>query len=153
MDKQGMPGKLTPQIRDLAAGDTVSIIGRGGSVVRVLQGRTWITQEGDARDYVVPAGMRFCAARDGHIVVSAVVDDTRIAIYHISPAAAADWTRNQVRLDSDFMLTARREAQREMARYVADLVSRLWRHMRMAWSRQMLLRRRGAALPMRNFHY
>jgi Protein of unknown function (DUF2917) len=152
MDKQEIPGKATPQLRDLAAGDTVSIIGRGGSVVRVLQGRTWITQEGDARDYVVPAGMRFCAAHDGHIVVSAVADDTRIAIYHISPASAADWTRNQVRLDPGFTLTARREAQREMARYVADLVSRLWRHIRMAWSRRTLPRRSGAALPMRSFH-
>lgn len=151
MDKHMMPGKLTPQLRDLAAGDTVSIIGRSGSVVRVLQGRTWITQEGDARDYVVPAGMSFCAARDGYIVVSAVADDTRIAIYHISPGAAADWTGNQVRVDPGFTLIARREAQREMGRHVADLVSRLWRYIRRAWSRRTLRYRSGAALSMRSY--
>ncbi len=138
-DKQGR------QLRNLAAGDTASVIGRSGSVVRVLQGRTWITQEGDARDYVVPAGVSFCAARNGHIVVSAVADDTCIAIYHVRPLPAVDWAHNRVRIDPGFVLIARREAQREMAQYVADLVSRLWRHIRRAWMHRAVLRRHAPA--------
>lgn len=149
MDKQQMPGNPVPQLRDLAAGDTVSIIGRGGSVVRVLQGRTWITQEGDARDYVVPAGTRFCAARNGHIVVSAVADDTRIAIYHVDPVPGADWAHNRIRLDPDFAIRTRRAAHRAQALYIAGLFCRLWHRILQVWSR-----RRSAlpTLPVRRSH-
>lgn len=142
-DKQG------PALHQLAAGETVSIIGRSGSVVRVLQGRTWITQEGDARDYVVPAGMRFCVARSGHVVVSAVTNDTTIALYRVNPSPAAEWTRNQVCFEPDFELTARREAQREMARQMAGLAHRLWRRIRRLWAE-----RRGVAQPsgQRSYH-
>ncbi len=142
-DKQG------PALYQLAAGETLSVIGRSGSVVRVLQGRTWITQEGDARDYVVPAGMRFCVARSGHVVVSAVTHDTTIALYRVHPSPAAEWSRNRVCFEPDFALTARREAQRETARQVVELVSRLWRRFRRLWTG-----RSGAAQPpsLRRYH-
>lgn len=150
MDMQAGNGKFHDcgerLLRDLALGDTAMVIGRSGSVVRVLQGRTWITQEGDAHDYVVPAGMSFCAARGGRIVVSAVTDDTCIAIYHVRPLPAADWVRNRVRIDADFALTARREAQREMVRQVAALAGRLWRRIR----RTVL--RREAATGVHGYH-
>ncbi|MBX9903857.1 MAG: DUF2917 domain-containing protein [Burkholderiales bacterium] len=144
--RQDKPG---PGEHRLAAGETVSIMGRRGSVVRVLQGRTWITQEGDARDYVVPAGMRFCVARKGHVVVSAVVDDTTIALYEVRPSPAAEWSCNRVCFAPDFALTARREAQRETARQVAALVSRLWRRIRRLWTG-----RSGTAQPprLRSYH-
>jgi hypothetical protein len=145
MDTRNRYDKQGRQLRNLALGDTFSLIGRSGSVVRVLQGRTWITQEGDAHDYVVPAGMSFCAARNGHIVVNAVVEDTRIAIYHVHPMPAVDWAHNRVRVDPDFVLTARREAQREMARYVAGLISRLWHRIRRTWTRRAVLRRHAPA--------
>lgn len=143
---QDKPG---PALHQLAAGETVSVIGRSGTVVRVLQGRTWITQEGDARDYVVPAGMRFCVARKGHVVVSAVVDDTTIALYEVQPSPAAEWSRNRVCFEPDFALTARREAQREMARQMAALVHRLWRRIRRLWTG-----RSGSAQPscLRSYH-
>jgi len=32
----------------------------------------WITQDGDARDYFVPAGKSFRVSRDGRTVVSAI---------------------------------------------------------------------------------
>lgn len=125
--------KRGPTLHRLAAGKTVSLAGHSGSVVRVLQGRTWITQEGDARDYVVPAGMRFCVARSGHVVVSAVTDETIIAFGRVHPSPAAEWSRNRVCFETDFALTARREAQREMVRQAVTLLTRLWRRIRRAW--------------------
>lgn len=126
--------KSGPELHRLTAGETVSIIARRGSVIRVLQGRTWITQEGDAHDYVVPAGMRFCVAGSGHVVVSAVNDDTTIALYQVQPSPAAEWSRNRVCFAPDFALTARREAQREIARQMAALLSRLWCRIRRLWT-------------------
>lgn len=134
MNIQTLQDKPGPVQHRLAAGETVSVIGRSGSVVRVLQGRTWITQEGDARDYVVPAGMRFCVARSGHVVVSAVTEDTTIAVYWVQPSPAAEWSRNRVCFAPDFAPTARREAQREIARQMAALLSRLWRRIRRLWT-------------------
>lgn len=143
---QDKPGQT---LHRLAAGATVALAGRRGSVVRVLQGRTWITQEGDARDHVVPAGMRFCIAHSGHVVVSAVLDDTIVALYRVQPSPAAEWSRNRICFAPDFALTARREAQREMARQLAALLSRLWRRIRSAWTG-----RSGAARPsrLRSYH-
>ncbi len=140
-DKQG------PALHRLAIGETVSVAGHSGSVVRVLQGRTWITQEGDARDYVVPAGMHFCVARSGHVVVSAVTEDTTVALYRVHPSPAAEWSRNRVCFGRDFALMARREAQREMGRLVVAAVSRLWHRIRRAWPR-----RSRAAQKSRSYH-
>lgn len=143
---QDKPG---PVQHHLAAGETVSIMGRSGSVIRVLQGRTWITQAGDARDYVVPAGMRFCVAGSGQVVISAVTDDTTIAVYQVQPSPAVEWSRNRVCFAPDFALTARREAQREIARQLAVLLSRLWRRLRRGWTG-----RSSAAQPsrLRSYH-
>jgi hypothetical protein len=134
MGIQTLQDKPSPELHRLAAGETVSIMGRSGSVVRVLEGRIWITQEGDARDYVVPAGMRFCVAGSGHVVISAVTDDTSIALYQVQPSPAAEWSRNRVCFAPDFALTARREAQREIARQIAALLTRLWCRIRRLWT-------------------
>ncbi|MBY0271006.1 MAG: DUF2917 domain-containing protein [Burkholderiales bacterium] len=146
--------KQDPQLRDLAAGAALSIAGRRGSVVRVLRGRAWITQEGDAHDYVVPAGTRFCAARDGHLVVSAVADDTRIAIYRVRPLPSGDWSRNRVRLDPDFTDKVRHEAHRAQALYIAQLLCGLWRRVRNLWTQRAPSRRHDAVSPaqMRRYH-
>lgn len=124
--------KPGPELRNLAAGDVISVIGRSGSVVRVLQGRVWVTQEGDARDYVVPAGTRFCAAGDGRIVVSAVAGNTHIAVYRVHPTPHADWSHNRIHLDPDFVSKVRREAHQMQALYFGDLLARLWRRIRQA---------------------
>jgi hypothetical protein len=133
MDIPTLQDKHGPVLHRLGAGATVEFAGRSGSVVRVLQGRTWMTQEGDARDYVVPAGMRFCIARRGHVVVSAVTDDTIVALYRVRPSPASEWSQNRVCFEIGFALTARREAQREMSRQIAAILSRLWRRIRQSW--------------------
>lgn len=43
-----------------------------GTVVRVHDGAVWITQEGDRRDYYVPARGSFTLTRDGLTLISAL---------------------------------------------------------------------------------
>jgi hypothetical protein len=136
MNTPGILDKPAPQLRDLANGDTFSMAGLRGSVIRTLQGRVWVTQEGDPQDYVVPAHGRFCAAREGLIVVSALADGTQIAIYRTEPEPPGDWQRNAVRLDPAFAAAARRAARKEMAQWFAQLVCAGWRQLQRLWLRR-----------------
>lgn len=142
-DKQGR------QLRDLAAGDIHAVIGSRGTVVRCLSGRLWVTQEGDARDYVVPAGARFCAGGSGHIIAGAVSDDTRIAVYRVAPQPETDWSRNAVRIDADFVEAVQESARRERSRQLAVLLRRGWRGVQRAWRHFLHARSHGPTLRMR----
>lgn len=142
-DKQGR------QVRDLAAGEVHSVIGSRGTVVRCLSGQLWVTQEGDTRDYVVPAGTRFCAGGNGHIVASAVADGTRIVVERAAPQPAALWTYNAVRIDADFVAAVEEAARRERSRQVALLLRRAWRGLQRAWQRFLHACNHGPTLRMR----
>jgi Protein of unknown function (DUF2917) len=48
---------------------SVSIAGGRGSAVRVAQGRVWLTQDGDARDYVLSAGESMNVETRGRAVI------------------------------------------------------------------------------------
>ena len=87
----------------LGADEAVSIAAQRGTVVHCHAGRIWITHEGDARDYVVPAGAHFRCAGAGRIVVSALTADARIAVYRVAARSHAAWTRSGVHLDADFV--------------------------------------------------
>ena len=45
---------------------------RRGDVISCLNGRLWITQEGDLKDYVLEAGKDFWVTRPGLVVVQAL---------------------------------------------------------------------------------
>jgi hypothetical protein len=141
-DKAGM------QLRDLAAGDTYSITGRRGIVVRCLAGRVWVTQEGDWQDHIVPAGAIYCSAGKGRIVVNADANETRIAVYRVQPLPAGQWSRNAVCFDADFAGSVHRAARQERARYFAILVCGAWRCVQRAW-RRLVRPRSGMAVPAR----
>jgi Protein of unknown function (DUF2917) len=128
--------KPGPQLRDLVTGETFSISGVRGGVIRTVQGRVWVTQEGDPRDYVVPAHGRFCIARKGLIVVNALADGTQIAIYRVKPEPPGDWQRNAVRVDPAFTEAAHRAAREEMVRWFACLARKGWLQLRRLWSRR-----------------
>lgn len=147
MNTRNILDKPAPQLRDLANGDTFSIVGVRGSVIRTLQGRVWVTHEGDPQDYVVPAHGRFCAAREGLIVVSALADGTQIAIYRTTPEPPGDWRRNAVHLDPAFADAARRAARKEMAQWLARLVSDGWRMLKRLWPRRDGVRANAAVFP------
>jgi hypothetical protein len=51
-----------------------------GSRMRVLEGVLWITQEGDANDYLVGAGETFVCTRAGRVVVESLAGDSRFVV-------------------------------------------------------------------------
>ena len=58
--------------QSLGRGSLMRVENARTSLVHVWEGAVWITQEGDARDYFVPAGKSFRVSRDGLTVISAI---------------------------------------------------------------------------------
>jgi hypothetical protein len=58
-----------------------------GTMVRVVSGSVWITEEGDPRDRFMAAGARLAIASDGVTLVSALAPST------VGAGCAADWRR------------------------------------------------------------
>lgn len=137
MDTRLRQGKAAPEVLELAAGKAAALRGQRGTVVRVLQGRVWLTQDGDARDYVVPQGARFCAAGRGRIVVSAVDGASRIAVTREQPLPEGLWTHNAVRIDAEFIDTLEHAARQAMAETTAALARGAWHRVKAAWRRFM----------------
>jgi hypothetical protein len=81
-----------------------------------VRGKLWLTQEGDTRDHVVPAGATFCADRTGRVVLSAV-DSASVVIVRKAPRYCVPGT---VAIDSIERFT--RNARAAQAKFVAGLV-------------------------------
>ncbi len=73
----GKPGGA--RIR-LGVNKVASITGRRGTAIRCVSGLVWVTQEGDARDYIVPRGLCFIAAGAGRIVINGMAEDNAVEI-------------------------------------------------------------------------
>jgi hypothetical protein len=106
----------------VAAGEAASIEAAAGAAIQCVAGRLWLTQEGDARDYVVPAGTTFCTDRAGRVVVSALDTAALVVVRKSAPAHCA---RGTVTIDSiERFARSAREAQ---AAYVAETFVRFGR--------------------------
>ena len=121
----------------LVANQAASFDARPGSAVRCVGGKLWLTQEGDVRDHVVPAGTTFCADRAGRIVLTAI-DGVSVALVGKAPAYCVPGT---VTIDS--VETFERSAKAAQAAYVAGLLARLVR-----WVMRHTVGR-SASLPLR----
>lgn len=58
---------------------SVDVGRRRRDVIRCLQGKIWLTQEGDLEDHLLRFGDVFLAARTGRILVSAL-EDSRVEV-------------------------------------------------------------------------
>jgi len=58
--------------QSLRQGGLMRVENARSSLVHVWEGAVWITQEGDERDYFVPAGKSFRVSRNGLTVISAI---------------------------------------------------------------------------------
>ena len=56
---------------------------RPGARVRVLEGMLWITQEGDAVDYVVSSREEFVCTRAGRVVVESLAGTSRFVVERV----------------------------------------------------------------------
>jgi hypothetical protein len=110
----------------LAANAAISVEARAGTELRSLEGRVWITQEGDARDYIVPAGMRYTAGRSGRVVVDAVDGAAQVAVTWRVPEAAGALAQSRVSLDYESIAELKRAARLARSREVARLARCGW---------------------------
>ena len=117
--------KATARRLTLAQNAAVSVEARAGTALRSLAGRLWITQEGDARDYIVPAGMRYTAARGGRVVVNAVDGAAQVAVSWV-PDAAGTLAQNRVSLDYDNITELRRAARVARSLEITRLLKYGW---------------------------
>jgi hypothetical protein len=56
----------------LRAGDVLPVDRRLHGTIQCLDGRIWVTHEGDSRDVVLSAGRSFAPSRSGRVVVQAL---------------------------------------------------------------------------------
>jgi hypothetical protein len=71
----------------LAAHATLARTLPAGACVAVQSGRVWLTQTGDANDYIVDAGERHVLARRGRVVIEAFSLQARVHVSTQAPAA------------------------------------------------------------------
>jgi hypothetical protein len=136
MRERTRPGNPSLRPRALAAGEVLALAARRGTVVSCIAGEVWVTQEGDPRDYVVPAGARFCSAGGGRLVVAALGHGARVAVGEVRPEPAGLWSRNAVRVDAEFAAVVHRIAREQRARWFAGLVLAAWRAAKRVWRRR-----------------
>lgn len=117
----------------LAADAAVSVEARPGTELRSFFGRVWITQEGDARDYIVPAGMRYTTGRFGRVVVNAVDGAAQVAVSWQLPEAVGALAQSRVSLDYDSIAELRRAARLARSREMVRLVKFGWAWLRRAF--------------------
>ncbi len=103
----------------IEAGSAASIQVGVGAAIRCVSGSIWLTQEGDARDHWLVAGVSFCVDRGGRAVLGALDGPAAVIV-----EPAHSMAPGTLRIDSLEALTRRaREAQ---AQGVAYAFSKLW---------------------------
>lgn len=75
----------------LEPGQVVSLDDACGALIEPTEGRLWITEEGERKDYVVRPGETFVVSRAGRTVVQAV-ERAWITLHEGAlPCVANDW--------------------------------------------------------------
>ena len=80
--------RLDSPVLSLAAGQIVALDGARGTRIQPREGTLWITEEGEAQDFVVGEGEAHVVRRSGRTLVQAIVD-SRVALRdaHMPPVA------------------------------------------------------------------
>jgi hypothetical protein len=106
----------------IAPRQAVSVDLETGDAIHCASGVIWMTQEGDARDHCVPAGVSFCADRKGQAVLSAVDGTSDVIVRRGTPNGGC--IPGTLRIDSIERLThAARNAQASAIAAAAARVS------------------------------
>ena len=61
-------------VQTVSRNQSLSIAGRPGMIIRIAQGRVWLTRDGDIRDYVLSAGESMLLDGSGKVVVFGLTD-------------------------------------------------------------------------------
>lgn len=117
------PNKPPPAEAVLPDGEVLAVAGDEPVVVKCLAGQLWITEENDARDYVLPECAVFRSAGRGRVVVSGLAATSRIRILRPTPDAVRT-LRPGVSIGLECADRLRRAAQREAAHAVGRFLAR-----------------------------
>ena len=83
-------------VQNVSRNESLSIAGRPGMIIRIAQGRVWLTRDGDIRDYVLSAGESMPLEASGRVVLFGL---TEAFIQVDTPARAPGaWTGLLARL-------------------------------------------------------
>lgn len=135
---------------ELLPGKPLSLRDAAGRYIGVVSGTVWVTQEGDARDYVVGAGEHFRFDRGGHALVMSLNGTAKLVLENgligerkaESPVIAVtrdDWYVHLPRLE--------REARRLRDEAIGQAFANLFGGLRNQWGR--LWRRVSLAIRQR----
>ena len=80
-------GEAPDAVVRLARGATQARQLRAGTCIAVQSGRVWLTQTGDANDYVIGAGERHVLARSGRVVLEGFAPQTTLRVLREAAAA------------------------------------------------------------------
>lgn len=81
--------RLDSPVLSLAAGQLVALDDARGTRIQPREGTVWITEEGEARDFVVGRGESHVVRRGGRTLVQAIVD-SRVALRDADPPGVPD---------------------------------------------------------------
>jgi len=81
------PAVTTAPLLRLRAGSALAGRLPAGACIAVHSGRVWLTQSGDANDYLVDAGHRHVLSRGGRVVVESFTAQATLRVLR-GPAAA-----------------------------------------------------------------
>ena len=127
--------KAGPRRIRLARAEAIAIEARAGTELRSLDGTIWVTQDGDAQDYIVPAGVRFATKGDGRLVVTAMDGAAQVAVSWHAPDTPAGLFRGRISLDYERVAELKRAARTARAREIARLFACGWEWLVGTWCR------------------
>lgn len=81
--------KLEAPVLSLEAGQLLTLDDACGTSIRPSEGAVWITEEGNAGDFIVRAGDSFLVRRAGRTLVQAMAA-SRVALRDAGPPCAAN---------------------------------------------------------------
>jgi hypothetical protein len=127
-------GQRATRLR-IAPRQAVSVNLEIGDAIYCGSGRIWMTQAGDVRDHCIPAGITFCADRNGQAVFSAVDATSDVIVRRGAPGASC--IPGMLRIDSIEGLA--RAARKAQASAIAEAAARV-----SAWILSRVRRARAA---------
>ena len=110
-----------------------SIAATRGTVVRSVEGTTWLTHEAFPHDYILIPGTRFVSRSSGKIVLTALDGAAVAQVY--APGCGADPARagSGLQLDPGLVARVEREARRARVKEIYRLLGKLGAFAASAW--------------------
>lgn len=143
MNTISLMGKSCGDRIRLGASEVAAMPGRRGTAIRCVKGLLWVTQEGDARDYLVPCGLCFVAAGAGHIVINGMAGDNAVEIGDADAAGTNTVAYQPLQIDWERFARIESAARDARAAYLAAVLCAALAWAGHAW-RRVLGRRAGA---------